>query len=291
MNWEAIRIEFEETDITMKALAEKHGVKPATLRSRKTREDWQRNATNKVATKHATKRKKVATKINNVATKKAIEELEDNAELNDKQKLFCLYFSQFNNATKAYQKAYECSYGTAQKNSWSLMANQGIRKEVKRIKEARSNDWLITDADIINEWVKQAFIDVTDYTEFGIEEVEEIKEVDTGKKDEQGYPVLAKEVETYKYSYVNLKNHTEIDGTVIQEVSKGKYGVSVKFYDKQKALIELRKLTSRTDELNNEFTKKRIQKLEEEIKLIKGKEPDTSLMKLLLNTVGEDNDD
>jgi len=41
-DWNAIRKEFEETTITMKALAEKHGVKPSTLRSRKNREDWQR---------------------------------------------------------------------------------------------------------------------------------------------------------------------------------------------------------------------------------------------------------
>lgn len=42
IDWNAIRKEFEETTITMKALAEKHDVKPSTLRSRKNREDWQR---------------------------------------------------------------------------------------------------------------------------------------------------------------------------------------------------------------------------------------------------------
>ncbi|WP_237585439.1 phage terminase small subunit [Alkalibacterium sp. MB6] len=41
-DWNAIRKEFEETTITMKALAEKHDVKPSTLRSRKNREYWQR---------------------------------------------------------------------------------------------------------------------------------------------------------------------------------------------------------------------------------------------------------
>lgn len=42
IDWDLIRKEFEETTITMKALAEKHDVKPSTLRSRKNREDWQR---------------------------------------------------------------------------------------------------------------------------------------------------------------------------------------------------------------------------------------------------------
>lgn len=42
-NWKQIRKEFEENDITLKALAEKYGVKESTMRSRKNREGWQRN--------------------------------------------------------------------------------------------------------------------------------------------------------------------------------------------------------------------------------------------------------
>lgn len=57
-NWEEIRKEWETTEITFKELAEKHGVKDSTIRSRKNREKWQRNATNK----NATQRKNVATK-------------------------------------------------------------------------------------------------------------------------------------------------------------------------------------------------------------------------------------
>ena len=37
MDWESIRAEFELSDISLKDLAEKHGIKPATLRSRKNR--------------------------------------------------------------------------------------------------------------------------------------------------------------------------------------------------------------------------------------------------------------
>ncbi len=259
MNWEEIRKEYEASPITMKELAEKHGAKLGTLKSRASREKWLSNHDKKVATKKATERKKVATKIKNVATHKAIEDLEGNTELNDKQKLFCLYFSQFNNATKAYQKVYECEYGTAKTNGNLLLTNTDIRTEIKRIKKARSDDWLITDADIAEEWIRMAFPDVNDYLE-------------------------------YEGDDVSLKPADEVDGRIIQEIKISKFGTTVKLYDKQKALIELRKILLNTDELNNEFTKKRIQKLEEEIKLIKGKEPDTSLMKLLLNTVGEDDE-
>lgn len=57
-NWEAIRKEWETTEITFKDLAEKYGLKDSTIRSRKNREKWQRNATKE----NATQRKNVATK-------------------------------------------------------------------------------------------------------------------------------------------------------------------------------------------------------------------------------------
>ena len=41
---------------------------------------------------------------------------------------------------------------------------------------------------------------------------------------------------------VHFRDSNQVDGTVIQEVKKGKDGVSVKLYDKQRALIELQKL-------------------------------------------------
>ncbi|ALC81739.1 MULTISPECIES: phage terminase small subunit [Bacillus] len=45
MNWQQIREEYENSSITLKALAEKYGVKLGTLKSRKSREGWSRNAT------------------------------------------------------------------------------------------------------------------------------------------------------------------------------------------------------------------------------------------------------
>ncbi|WP_336883810.1 hypothetical protein [Priestia koreensis] len=51
MNWEQIRQEYESTDITLKALAEKHDIKLGTLKSRKSREKWIREAPQKDATR------------------------------------------------------------------------------------------------------------------------------------------------------------------------------------------------------------------------------------------------
>ncbi|MFA1821171.1 hypothetical protein ACDX78_13525 [Virgibacillus oceani] len=57
-NWEEIKKEWETTKITLSALAEKHNVKLGTLKSRKSREKWSRDATKK---KDATKSERVAT--------------------------------------------------------------------------------------------------------------------------------------------------------------------------------------------------------------------------------------
>lgn len=66
-NWDAIRKEWETTEITLAALAEKHNVKLGTLKSRKSRERWSRDATEKDATKNATTNKKVATTGNEIS--------------------------------------------------------------------------------------------------------------------------------------------------------------------------------------------------------------------------------
>lgn len=58
-NWDEIRKEWETTKITFNALAEKHNVPEGTLKSRRSREKWSRDATNK---KDATINKKDATK-------------------------------------------------------------------------------------------------------------------------------------------------------------------------------------------------------------------------------------
>lgn len=278
MNWDAIRIEYEETDITMKDLAEKHDVKPATLRSRKNREKWQRNATNKVATKRATQRK-------NVATQKAEKIAESNSELKGWEIEFCYEYLKEFNATKAYRAVRDVTYNTAATEGMRTLRKPYIQKAIKDIKKETDAELFLSIEDIKREWVKQSFANISDYVDYGTKEVEAV--------DEDGDPIYNEDGsrQMRERSYVYFKDMSEIDGTLIKEVRMGKDGPVIQLYDKQRALIELQKRMYGTEELNNEFTKKRIEKLEEEIKLIKGKEPDTSLMKLLLNTVGEEDDD
>ena len=109
MDWESIRAEFELSDISLKDLAEKYGIKPATLRSRKNREKWQKRGSPDDATQRATQRNKNATQRKNVATKKKVapkaKEILESSDLEDWEEVFCLEYLKHFNKTKAYHKA------------------------------------------------------------------------------------------------------------------------------------------------------------------------------------------
>ena len=240
MDWESIRAEFELSDISLKDLAEKHGIKPATLRSRKNREKWQKRGSPDDATQHATQRNKNATQRKNVATRKkvapkAVVELVESDELNEQQKTFCLLYLKYKfNQTKAYREAYGCDYRTAHANSYRMMANDGIRKYIKALKLELRNNSFIDIQDIIAEYEAQFSADITDYIRFGKKEIEV-----TGPfgpiKDEDG-DVIMKEV-----NYVDFVESNQVDGTLIKAVRMGKDGPVVELYDKQKAMSELMK--------------------------------------------------
>lgn len=159
-------------------------------------------------------------------TKKAVadevKQVIQNTDLTDKQQLFCVYYIRCFNATKAYQKAYGCGYTTAVTNGPALLGNTRIKEEILRLKQERLNREFLSESDIFQKYMDIAFADVTDFMEFGNEDVDVI--LDTGEQ------------KTITVSHVNIKNDADVDGTIISEVSKGKDGVKVKLADRMKAL-------------------------------------------------------
>lgn len=151
-----------------------------------------------------------------------VESVMKNTELNDKQQLFCIYYIRCFNATKAYQKAYGCDYTTAMVNGSQLLRNPKVKDEILRLKQERLNREFLSESDIFQKYMDIAFADVTDFVEFGNEEMDVL--LDTGER------------KTITVSYVNIKNNADVDGTIISEVSKGKDGVKVKLADRMKAL-------------------------------------------------------
>jgi len=220
MNWEEIRHEYETTDATPKELAERYRVKPSTLRSRKNREHWQR------------KSKKVATRRNNVATHVA-KKLNNNGSLTEKQKRFCLFYLQRFNATWAYQQAYKCGYSTARVNGPALLQNTAVKKQLSELKEQQQAELYLTADDVLHEYIKQAFSSLGDVLDY--------KSTEETVTDSDGNVQLDIHDDTIQrhVTDIYLKPSGEIDWSVVQEIHRGKDGLVVKLYDKQKAMKEL----------------------------------------------------
>lgn len=251
MDWDLIKKEYETTNITLKALAEKHGIKLGTLKSRKSREGWSRDPTIKDATP---KKKKVA-KTKKDATVQPIILSDD---LTDKQKLFCLYYLKYYNATKAYQKAYGVDRSTAESIAYRLMAKDGVRKEIQRLKSEQMNGLFLDGMAVLQKYMDIAFADITDFVTFnrcdqqtGQNEV--LLNPDGTVKD-----IVPKLI---SWNEMYFKDMDEVDGTIISEVKKSKDGISIKLHDKMKALEVLTKYT----DLLNDQQKNRL--AEEQMKL------------------------
>lgn len=196
----------------------------------------------------------------------AILELSENSDLNEKQKMFCLYYLENFNATQSYLKAYKCSRKVALVNGPRLLGNARVKEELTRLKQELQSEQFFTLQDIINNYAKQAFSDMSDFVDFGSDEYYVYERDSKGNKKRVINEFTGKE-ETYKLSSVNLKNSDEVDGTLIQEVKKGKDGVSVKLYDKQKAMQELTKLLT-THDIDKATAEAKLRELEAKVKII-----------------------
>ncbi len=215
-----------------KEIAEKYNVSINTVKSWKTRYGWQKGM--------HTNNKKVCTQKrndNDVSKEAAVTEVEDvleNMDLTDKQQLFCLYFIKCFNATKAYQKAYGCSYNTAAVEGCRLLKNPKIKEVIKKMKQERFTKDYLTQEDIFQKYMDIAFSDVGDYVRFGKKQ-----EPQWQKKDGEYVPVIDPNTGKQKiieYNYIDLKESEEIDTSILAEVSDGKSGIKVKMQDQLKAL-------------------------------------------------------
>lgn len=262
-----------------KEIAEKYGVTINTVKSWKTRYKWSKDGKKSVHTKTG----KVCTQKSNESNAKkeaiaeAVEQVIENTELTDKQRLFCVLYVKCFNATKAYQKAYEVDYNTAASIGYRLLENDGVKKEIQRLKKNRLNREMLDESDIFQKYMDIAFSDVTDFVEFGQEDVPvmavygpvQIKDEETGEKK-----TLTKRV-----NVVRFKDSSEVDGTLIAEVKQGKDGASIKLPDRMKALEWL----AEHMDMATEEQRARIENIKAKTEQIKGSgqdETEDKVMKL-----------
>lgn len=203
-----------------------------TVRSWKNRYNWDCNVAKDQC--NVAKGKKTEKNEKREAAEREVDQVIENPELTDKQRLFCIYYIRSFNATKAYQKAYGCSYENAMQNGSRMLRNDKVKAEILRLKQERLNREFLSEADIFQKYMDIAFADITDYLEFGTEEVPimaiygtaKIKDPETGEEK-----TLTKVI-----NKVLFKSSSDVDGTIISEVKQGRDGASIKLSDRMKAL-------------------------------------------------------
>lgn len=216
----------------LKDIAKELGVSEEQVRKWKSQDKWENDKVTLPNKKNSnvTKTKKSP---NEEKSKRNPEDVKE-VELTEKQQLFCLYYIKNFNATQAYLKAYNSSYDVANAEGYKLLVNPRIRDEVNRLKEEKRQSIMLTEDDILERYMRIAFADMTDFVEFGQEDVPvmtmfgpmQVEDPETGEK-----VTLTKRVNIVKF-----KDSTVVDGGLICQIKQGKDGAAIKLEDRQKAL-------------------------------------------------------
>jgi len=201
-------------------IAHELGLPGGTVRSWKNRYKWDNDSDATLQKRKCNVAKTSSEKAKAVADE--VKEVLANTELTEKQRLFCLYYVRCFNATKSYQKAYECGYDVANAEGYKLLVNPCIRREIQRMKQNRLNREMLSEHDIFQKYMDIAFADITDYVSFGTKEIQYTDKA--GNQHEAEVP------------FVDLKKSGEVDGTLLTEISQGKDGIKIKLADRMKAL-------------------------------------------------------
>lgn len=274
-------------EIKLVDIAATLNIKDSQVRKWKSQDKWDDELKGALPKKRSvTNKKNSETKIKKDIKEPVVEEVKEvleNTELTDKQRLFCIYYIKRFNATKAYQKAYECSYETALVNGPRLLGNARIQEEIQDLKEGKLNRIMLSEEDIFQKYMDIAFSDIGDYLSF--------KKVRKNKwtKNEQGEYIPAINPDTgqqdyFEYNVVELNNSKELDTSILQEVSEGKDGVKIKLQDKMKALQWL------SDHMGiaTEEQKLKIAKLKGEVNKLDGTNENTGPIEIVIKRKGED---
>ena len=218
-------------EILLKDIAAQLNVSESTVRSWKNRYKWDDEISATSQKNKCNVANKKVIKENKETHTKKLKKIENS--LTEKHRLFCIYYIENFNATKAYQKAYDCDYQTAMSNASRMLRNAKVKQEIDRLtneclEEQEINSKLLSKR-IFQKYIDIAFTDITDYITFG-------------KQEREG------EFGPYTVNYVDLKDSNNVDGGLISEVSQGKDGIKIKLQDKMKAL---QWLSDRTDMLSD----------------------------------------
>lgn len=146
---------------------------------------------------------------------KLFESVDSNSELNEKQKLFCVFYVQTFNATQSYLKAFGGNYDSASVFGYRLLRNDKIQAEIAKLKEETRKYFDLGLEDYINYLLKVVGAKISDFVDFG-----NVK----GK------------------NFVRLKNSDSVECSGLAEIKNVKGNVSIKLEDKKWAWEKLAKI-------------------------------------------------
>lgn len=152
-------------------------------------------------------------------------------KLTDRQLAFCREYIVDLNATQAAIRA-GYSQKTATPTASRLLMKDNIQLEIRKLMDERNQRTDITADRVVQQLARIAFMDIKEFVEWGTEERNTIVD-----HDEDGRPV----VEKVPHEFVRLKDASAMDGTMIQSVKMGKYGMIVEFPDRMRAFEMLAK--------------------------------------------------
>lgn len=233
---EDARIDWEN-GMKYKEIAEKYAVNLSTVKSWAARY-WKKDrvavAKKKVATKE--KGRNQSQPASQVIYEALSDTAEQNDELTEKQKDFCVFYMQSKNATRAYMRAYECDYASAAVSAHHLLKKPKIIEELKVLREVKKTAIsCLFEEDIVDLHMRIAFADITDYVDFK-SKVKPVLNKSGGFVYATNPKTEEKVLLTYTDNEVTVKDSTEVDGLIINEISQGRNGLKIKLADRMKSL-------------------------------------------------------
>lgn len=159
--------------------------------------------------------------------------------LNEKQQRFCECYVEGHNRRIAMIKA---GYDGANKSanySLRLLHMEGVMRYICWLKARILKTHMINAIDLIDEWVRIAFSDITDF------------------------------VDIFPHN-IRLKPANAIDGQLVKSIKTGRDGVSIELHDKMRALEQLaRYVDDMPSEWKQRLEERKMQLMEEEFELKK----------------------
>ncbi|CAH0419268.1 terminase small subunit [Periweissella ghanensis] len=234
--------------MSIEDIASKYGLNKKTVSSWRTRGKWvdKRNASLSEETTHdnaTTQRSNAQQRNRNTVPSEEDKPPDNNNGLTAKQQVFAREYMKSYNATQAYINAYDVDRETADKVSYRMLGNVGVRAEIERLKKEKARKLDLSYESLLLDLAREANADIGKYVNFASH--------DETVVDAKGKPVLdvnGAEIIAHK-SQVWLKDKANVDTSLIKKVSVGKDGVQLELHDRSKARDELLKRLAPDEEL------------------------------------------